>query len=95
MVDNATQIKSATNNIGTFSPAEEKIQFSRESSSDTITMSKGEAAKNKARYKSDKVYSKKEIQEYLSSISVFDSLPARERLEFVENVWRGLNGEKF
>lgn len=68
------------------------IQYSRKKASDTITMSRGEAAKRNANYENEKVYSKKEVADALNSIPGMDRLSSKSVLnELVETVWKAIN----
>ncbi len=69
----------------------EEIQFSRKKAPDTITMSKGEAAKRNANYESDVIFDKKDIVDGLNSVDTFGKLPADIRNDYIEEVWRLFN----
>ena len=58
---------------------------------DTVEMSKGEIAKFRANYTSDKVFNKRKISEALNDISLISKLPADVRNELVQNLWKGFN----
>ena len=66
-------------------------QFSRKKTSDTITMSRGEAAKRNANYESDVIFDKKDIVDGLNSVDTFGKLPADIRNDYIEEVWRLFN----
>ena len=66
-------------------------QYSRKKSSDTITMSRGEAAKRNANYESDVIFDKKDIVDGLNSVDTFGKLPADIRNVYIEEVWRLFN----
>ena len=54
-------------------------------------MSKGEIAKFRANYTSDKVFNKRKISEALNDISLVSKLPADVRNELVQSLWKGFN----
>ena len=58
---------------------------------DTVEMSKGEIAKFRANYTSDKVFNKRKISEALNDISLVSKLPADVRNELVQSLWKGFN----
>lgn len=72
--------------------SDEKIQFSH-SDNDIVTMTRGEARKRDARYKSDKVYSKGEAASTIASLNVLQNLPSKVRKQFTEELWYALNSE--
>ena len=58
---------------------------------DKVTISKGQAQKQKANYNSDRVYSKKDVETALDGIEGFGNLPEDVRDEIFRDVWIGLN----
>lgn len=69
----------------------EQIKYSRKKPSDTITMSRGEAAKRNANYESNVVFDKKDIVAGLNSVEAFGKLPADLKESYTEEVWRLFN----
>ncbi len=67
------------------------FRFSRTSTSDTVTMSKGEMQKRKANYESDRVYSKAEVANAINSIKGFENVPSSHRNSLINDIWKGLN----
>ncbi len=123
-----TQIKSATNNIGTFDGSNPDIRFalprgdakhasskgsdvfaegrkqqtsgnlegdgrSKQKSSDTITMSKGQHLKIKANYHGEKVFDKVKIANALMDIEAVSELKPSTFDALIEELWKGFNGK--
>ena len=81
------QIKSATENIGTFSKYNPDIRYSSRSN-----MSTGQINKLKANYTHEKVYSKKLAFDIISRFSSTGDFKAKTREAIAESLWEGLNG---
>lgn len=58
---------------------------------DTVEMSRGEIAKFRANYTSDKTFNKRKISEALNDISLISKLPANVRNDLVQSLWKGFN----
>ena len=56
-------------------------------------MTRGEAKKRDANYKSDKVYSKSETEKAIASLTILESLPPKIRKDITEELWYALNSE--
>lgn len=93
LIENTSVSESVSNNSITDSTEKvnSETKFSIKSSTDTVTMSKGEVQKRKANYESDKVYSKSEVSKAISNISGLSHVAPKVRTEIVEDIWKGLN----
>ena len=58
---------------------------------DKVVISKGTAAKQKAEYKSDRVYNRVDISRAFESVSAYRNIPEEVRRKFEAEVWEGLN----
>lgn len=58
---------------------------------DTVEMSRGEIAKFRPNYTSDKTFNKRKISEALNDISLISKLPANVRNELVQSLWKCFN----
>ena len=92
-VEGQTQIKSATDNIGTFSQYQKDIRHSHKSTSDTdrVTITKGALAKLKANYEGEKVFNKKDISAALNNIEALNVLSKSERYSLASKLFEGYN----
>ena len=68
-----------------------KVQYSRKKSSDTITMSRGEAAKRNANYENDVIFDKKDVVGGLENVEYFASIPSDIREAYIDEIWRLFN----
>ena len=65
----------------------------RAQSADHVTVSRGSLQKQKANYRSDRVYSKKDVVSTLNGIEGFRNMPADIRVGYIDEIWRGLNAQ--
>ena len=70
---------------------EKTVQLSLKSSEDTVNISKGELAKIKANYKSDKVFNKNDVVKAINSIEYIAGIRPQLRNELINRVWKGYN----
>ena len=69
---------------------EKEIKHSR-TSTETVTLSKGQLAALRANYHGDKVFTKKKVSEALKTIDALQALPAKVRNDLADHLWRGYN----
>ena len=92
-VEGQAQIKSATDNIGTFSYTRD-IRYSHAASSspeDRITVSRGQLAKLKANYKGEKQFNRKDIETALGKIDALKILSRKDRNELISKLFHDYN----
>ncbi len=99
------QVKSATDNIGTFSKTNPDIRYalpktdknaakqstSTVADSDKIEVSRGKLEQIRANYKGDMVFYKKDVVAALKGIDALAKLPADMREDITNRLWRGYN----
>lgn len=84
------QIKSATDNIGTFDRGNPDIRFNLKSNG-KITKSRGEYQKLKADYTKKKKYDKKDVSKAVLDVPYVSTLPKATQNDIIESMWYSLN----
>ena len=84
------QIKSATDNIGTFDRGNPDIRFNLKSNG-KITKSRGEYQKLKADYTKKKKYDKKDVSKAVLDVPYISTLPKATQNDIIESMWYSLN----
>lgn len=67
------------------------VRYSRTTTGDVVTISKGELAKLHANYAGEKVFARQSVVAAVKKIDAFNKLPGSMRNEFINRLWKGYN----
>ena len=70
---------------------EPERQYSRKTTGETVTLSKGELAKLHANYAGEKVFARQSVVAAVKKIDAWSKLPGSLRNEFINRLWKGYN----